>query len=217
MPRPRFEGFRRFIADRRAESGMGALLVFIASILVAAVAAGVIIQTTYMAQQSAQNVATNAISEVSSGLKILGLVGDRYNSSTGTLDTKINYLLLDMTVLSGSDPIDLRKLIIEITDGSSLATLVWGGIETSSTTPIVADATHFSVKLIRNSSGTFSVTEPIIYRGDIVRIYINATAAGLNLTTQTRLQIKIIPQPGIPSLVDTWTPDVYIGRYIVIS
>ncbi|HHC18781.1 MAG TPA: flagellin [Euryarchaeota archaeon] len=206
-----------FSIDSRAESGMGALLIFIAMMLVSAVVASVIIETSYVAQQRAQNVANNAISEISSGLKVLGIVGDRYNPASGTLDNKINYLIIDVSVHSGSDPLDLRKLVVEITDTNNLATLVWGGIETSSNTPIVADATHFSVKLIRNSSGTFSTVQPVIHHGDIVRIYVNATAAGLNISPQTRIQIKIIPQPGVPTIVDTWTPDVYIGRYIVVS
>jgi len=207
--------------DSRAESGMGALLVFIAMMLVSAVVAGVIIETSYMAQQRAQNVAENAIAEVSSGLKVLSVVGDRHNPSSATLDNKINYIIMDITVHSGSEALDLRRLVIELTDSNVLATLVWGGIETANITagetPVIADTLHFSVYPVRVVSGTFSASEPIISQGDIVRIFINASAAGLNLTPQTRIQIKLIPQPGIPTVIDRWTPDVYLGRYIVIS
>jgi len=210
-----------FSVDSRAESGMGALLVFIAMMLVSAVVAGVIIETSYMTQQRAQTVAENAIAEVSSGLKVLSVVGDRYNPVSATLDTKINYVIIDVTLHSGSEALDLRRLVIELTDGNVLATLVWGGIETANTsageTPVVADSLHFSVYPVRMLSGNFSATEPVISQGDIVRIYINASAAGLNLAPQTRIQIKLIPQPGIPTIIDRWTPDVYIGRYIVIS
>jgi len=209
-----------FSVDSRAESGMGALLIFIAMMLVSAVVAGVIIETSYMAQQRAQAVAENAIADVSSGLKVLGIVGDRYNPVNDTLDNKINYLIIDVTVHSGSEPLDLRRVVIEVTDGSVLATLVWGGIETfgdGGDIPIIADAIHFSVYPVRIVSGTFSTTEPVISQGDIVRIYINASAAGLNLEPQTRIQLKIVPQPGVPTIVDRWTPDVYLGRYIIIS
>ncbi|HHC18782.1 MAG TPA: hypothetical protein ENK81_00065 [Euryarchaeota archaeon] len=112
MARPILESFRRFIADRRAESGMGALLIFIASILVAAVAAGVIIQSTYMAQQRAQSTAELSIQDVSDGWKILSVEGEVNDDGTA-----LTHVYLKTALHAGSYPLYLRHTVIEITDG----------------------------------------------------------------------------------------------------
>ncbi|MCD6158014.1 MAG: hypothetical protein J7J75_00020 [Euryarchaeota archaeon] len=118
MVRPLVDGFRRFIASQRAESGMGALLIFIASILVAAVAAGVIIQSTYMAQQRAQSTAELSIQDVSDGWKILSVEGEV--NETGTA---LTHIYLKIALHAGSYPLDLNHTVIEITDGTHEANL----------------------------------------------------------------------------------------------
>ncbi len=202
-----------FGGDQRAESGIGALLVFIAMIMVAAVAASVLMQTTYMAQERAQQVAESAIQEVSSGFRVLSVIGDRYNYTSGTLDSKIDTLIIDVTPNAGSGPIDMRRVIIEVTDGKTLGTLSYGGIGT----PNLATAQYYVVQVLRDPKGLFTASNPIVSDGAIIRIYINASAVGLNLTTSTELIIKIIPQPGIPTTIQTITPDVYVSRYVAIT
>ena len=118
MVRPLVDGFRRLIGSQRAESGMGALLIFIASILVAAVAAGVIIQSTYMAQQRAQSTAELSIQDVSDGWKILSVEGE-----VDSQGLYLTHIFLKSALHAGSYPLDLNHTVIEITDGSHEANL----------------------------------------------------------------------------------------------
>jgi len=113
MVRPLVDGFRRLIASQRAESGMGALLIFIASILVAAVAAGVIIQSTYMAQQRAQSTAELSVQDVSDGWKVLSVEGE-----VDSQGLYLTHVFLKSALHAGSYPLDLQHTVIEITDGS---------------------------------------------------------------------------------------------------
>ncbi len=218
MPRPRFEGFRRFIADRRAESGMGALLVFIASILVAAVAAGVIIQTTYMAQQRAQTTAELSIKDVSNGFKILSVEG-KVDNTTNTL----KYIYLKVALHAGSDAIDLNNTIIEITDGTHEANLKldysWLGAANTTLTDITSAEenatanTDFTVVVLRDPNNQFSKTSPVVTQGTLLKIVISVE--GWSIGPQTEVTIKIIPKHGVPTLEEFTTPATFAGKTYV--
>lgn len=68
--------------NRKAESGIGTLIVFIAMILVAAVAAGVLIQTSSSLQSKSLDIGKKTQSEVSSGLEVVQVLGFREGSGT---------------------------------------------------------------------------------------------------------------------------------------
>ena len=73
---------RRVRMGEEAEMGVGTLLIFIAMILVAAVAAGVLVQTAYVLQQQAETTGDQALMEVATGFRILAAYGmtDLYSS-----------------------------------------------------------------------------------------------------------------------------------------
>ncbi len=106
----------KLLKNSKAQSGIGTLIVFIAMILVAAVAASVIIQTTYMAQQRAQSAAVLSIKEVSNGYNVLNVEGV-------TNGTDVNFIFIKTTLHAGSEPLSLKYAVIEISDGSHEASL----------------------------------------------------------------------------------------------
>jgi len=93
--------------DTRAVIGIGTLIVFIAMVLVAAVAASVIIQTSETLQNRAYAVGKQTIREVSSGVKIIDLIG-----YTNTDKTRIEYLAVSVSPRAGSYDIDLNETLI---------------------------------------------------------------------------------------------------------
>lgn len=87
--------------------GIGTLIIFIAMVLVAAVAASVIMQTAEQLQQRAYAVGKQTIRDVSSGVRIIGVTG-----YTDTAKTVVEYLAIAITVRAGSYDVDLNKTLL---------------------------------------------------------------------------------------------------------
>ena len=95
--------------DEKAVVGIGTLIVFIAMVLVAAVASSVIMQTGETLQQRAYSVGKQTIRDVSSGIRIIGVSG--YTDSDKTV---LQYLAIAVTPRAGSYDIDLNKTLLYI-------------------------------------------------------------------------------------------------------
>ena len=92
-------------AATRGQVGIGTLIVFIAMILVAAITAGVLINTAGLLQSQADATAEDSSAQVSNNLQIFDATGQ---FETGTVD---NPEIL-VGIGPGSDPIDLREITI---------------------------------------------------------------------------------------------------------
>ena len=93
--------------DEQAAVGIGTLIVFIAMILVAAVAASVIMQTAENLQQRAYAVGKQTIRDVSSGVQVIEVTG-----YTDVNKTKIQYLAIAISPRAGSLDIDLNRTLL---------------------------------------------------------------------------------------------------------
>jgi len=110
--------------DDRAQVGIGTLIIFIAMVLVAAVAAAVLIQTSGVLQQKAQTTGKEATKEVSSNIDLDSIEGWRggLNASSSVEDTfssQIYRLDLRASLKVGSEPVDMNQVVITITDGTT--------------------------------------------------------------------------------------------------
>jgi flagellin FlaB len=104
----------KLLKNEDADVGIGTLIIFIAMVLVAAVAAAVLIQTSGILQQKATSVGKEATSEVSSNLKIISIVADVSNENA----TKLTFAI---EVSAGGNPIDINKTKVKYIDDTSSA------------------------------------------------------------------------------------------------
>lgn len=106
---------------RKAEMGIGTLIIFIALLLVAAVAAGVLIQTAGSMQERALTTGDQAKGQISTNVRVVEVSGT--NGQDGDLE-----IIEQIVKLSpGSDEIKLTQVLMTMNTYDRTATLVYRG------------------------------------------------------------------------------------------
>ncbi len=178
--------------------GIGTLIVFIATILVAAVCAALLIYAVQLVKQSAETTITTVNAQVSTGLEVIYIRGDRCPYGNNSLEIQKTVQIIELTVRlrPGSPDIDMDHVVIYIGDGYNYAYLTLAehdcyGAEN-------ANATAYSVKVVRDTDKSFA-KDHIITDTDLITIFINVGHDGVNLTVKPEHKaiIKILPLRGI--------------------
>jgi archaellin len=175
--------------------GVGTLIIFIALLLVAAVAAGVLIQTAGSLQQKALSTGTQATGQISTNAQIIEVSG------TDGTSALVNFSAV-AKLAPGSEPIELAAVTLSMGTKNSTVTYTYSGS--------AANAINAST----NTTGTFGVTylqtgtnnqAGVLVRGDVVRIDIASIRA---ITSGEDVRINFVPKTGSPTLVIFSVPDV---------
>ncbi|MFC7058108.1 archaellin/type IV pilin N-terminal domain-containing protein [Halovenus salina] len=106
--------------SRRAQVGIGTLIVFIAMVLVAAIAAGVLINTAGFLQTQAQDTGTESTSQVADNLNVITEVGNVSSND------EINQLRLGVQPSAGADDINLAQVTLQYVSDNEFANIVVG-------------------------------------------------------------------------------------------
>ncbi|WP_406657717.1 archaellin/type IV pilin N-terminal domain-containing protein [Methanolobus sp. ZRKC2] len=188
--------------DTKAQVGIGTLIIFIAMVLVAAVAAAVLIQTSGVLQQKAQSTGKQATQEVSSNLMIKDIEGVRAKNNATSMADNISLLKMKVGLNVGSSPVDMNQVVISITDGTTTNNLIYGANDktygndmtdfnsgataaanldkllTSTGGPGANGKYFYTIGKIRDEDGSFSQGEPVMNTGDLVTVYVSTVATG---------------------------------------
>jgi len=120
-----------FNDNDRGQVGIGTLIVFIAMVLVAAIAAGVLINTAGLLQSQAEATGEESSEQVVDRVQVSSVSGSSQEVGVDGGDAEINALgedeinLIELTVLRspGADDIDLSNAIIEVFANGESGTL----------------------------------------------------------------------------------------------
>ncbi|HVL49119.1 MAG TPA: archaellin/type IV pilin N-terminal domain-containing protein [Candidatus Thermoplasmatota archaeon] len=174
----------------RGEVGVGTLIVFIAMVLVAAVAAAVLINTSGVLQQRASQTGKAATQEVSSNLKVVGIYGIR----NGTASTDDLYQLkFNVELSAGAPPLDVQKVVMRYSDGVRVREYDYSG------TPI------WTATWLRDVTGT-GATNKVMSAGDLVEFAIDVP---VEIAERKTVQVLFIPESGASIPADFTTPPTY--------
>ncbi len=159
----------------RGQVGIGTLIVFIAMVLVAAIAAGVLINTAGFLQTQAEDTGEESTEQVSDRVQVLSSIGED-TTPDGTIDT-VN---LTVQKAPGSGPILLDDVLIE-----------WLG--DSATTYTAADFNSNGVTVLDddNPRATITLTGVSLEDGD---------SADLTITTGSGAQT--VHSLNAPDIID---------------
>ena len=211
---------RSIKGDELAFVGIGTLIVFIALILVSAVAASVLIKTGETLQQRANKVGLQTTREISSGLAVIDAVGYANENKT-----YITHLALTIRPRAGSQDIDLKNTILYL-KYDRLITLTYSPEEgyvaprvgpegVFHTLNVTLNATTFGIIALHDADGS-------IYRnygmnvGDKAIIIVNLSAAfnGSGLPPRASISGSFVPEIGAPGTFDAAAPCVFTNRIV---
>ncbi len=183
------------LKNNKADVGIGTLIVFIAMVLVAAVAAAVLIQTSGVLQQKAQQTGKEATAEVASNLKISSVVG-----KTDSTNGKIQMINVTMELAAGGSSIDFSKVVVKYINETTTSTL---NLQTGSGG---ATASLFNYTEERVGSGS---ANNVLQSGDLALVTLNLSAMSQELYPRKKGTIQIIPETGTMVLKDVVAPATY--------
>jgi flagellin FlaB len=186
--------------DKRAEMGVGTMIIFIAMVLVAAVAASVLISTANKVREQAQNTGDQAINNVASGFVVQDV--------TATVDdnTTISDLTIQMRLQAGSPSINMDQVSIQFVSGDTNAMLEF--VNTAAAADGTADPALYGCD--STGSGPWATGNHVVQQGDIVTV----TLSDLTLGNSATATVKILPAYGSSTLISFVTPPFYSSTYV---
>ena len=204
--------------------GIGTLIVFIAMVLVAAVAASVIIQTSESLQNRAYAVSKQTIRDVSSGMKIIDLIG-----YTNTAKTKIEYLAISVSPRAGSYDIDLNETLVYLEFNELTVLSLAHSHSTNTVTSTVnssgifhtlnhsyLSSTNFGAVGIRDEDSSIENTYGMGTQ-DLAMIIINLTAAfpdTSGLAPGSEFYGRLVPEVGSAGIFFVSAPSAFDNRVV---
>jgi archaeal flagellin FlaB len=209
---------KKTLKNTHAEVGIGTLIVFIAMVLVAAIAASVIMQTAESLQQRAYAVGKQTIRDVSSGIRIIGVTG-----YTDVNKTRIEYLAIAITPRAGSYDIDLNKTllylelnnftILSLNTAAKAGSVSQGGVFSTLNTSLL-NATNYGVIAIHDADSSILLGNGMS-TSDQAMLIVNLTAA-LSSTNGLQpgevLEGKLVPDVGVSGIFVINAPSAFKYR-----
>jgi flagellin FlaB len=209
------KSFKKFKRDVSGAIGIGAMIVFIAMVLVAGIAASVLIQTSTRLESQAMTTGSETTEEVSGGLSVEDIVGH--------VNTDIDMLAITIRVRAGSPDIDLNHTIIEITDGSVKALLSYDYQDAAHFNSSIDDDAdlfgtgdissltneEFGIIVLEDPDSSLSQYNPVINRGDLVVLTVDTNAIFSEIPERTDVSGMVMPEIGSPGMIAFTTPASY--------
>ncbi|OYR76352.1 archaellin/type IV pilin N-terminal domain-containing protein [Halorubrum ezzemoulense] len=184
--------------EERGQVGIGTLIVFIAMVLVAAIAAGVLINTAGFLQTQAEATGEESTSQVSDRLQVVSQSGYLSDTSSGTVD----HLQFVLAQSPGADNIDLDEVSAELIgeDGQETFQLSSDEVDinifTGGSNNVMTDTSdraEVSIALTSNND-IAGVTENLGYtleEGDTLT-FTFTTPSGATTTTEIRIPSTVV-------------------------
>jgi archaeal flagellin FlaB len=183
--------------------GIGALIIFIAIILIAAVAASVLITTGGSLQQKALITGTQTEEAIASGIEAMTVVASDASQAADDHGLSTPHKVGDFKVMvrlqSGSQGLNLNNTIITVDTETSSTSLTYN--QTISSDMVSATTTQYLIYYVQ--SGT-NHEDGYLNRGDVAKIIFWVQP---EISENQLVRIKMIPRVGTYTQIEFYTPD----------
>ena len=200
--------------------GIGAMIVFIAMVLVAGIAASVLIQTSTQLEAQALATGQETTDEVAGGIAVYDIEGHVDATQTG-----IDGLAITVRTRAGSPGADLNETIIMLSDGTTKVLLVYDFADSTHFNSSVSTSDgevfgfpytgltneEFGILVIEDADSSCSRFTPVINSGDKVMIFVDTDACfgSPGIAARTDMFGYIYPEYGSPGVISFRTPSAY--------
>jgi flagellin FlaB len=190
--------------DKRGEMGVGTMIVFIAMVLVAAVAASVLISTANQVREQAQATGDQAINNVASGFIVQDVVAQVNQTTRASVDNITIYIRL----AAGSPAINLDNVVITVVSDDINMFLAYGA---------TASATAYSAtREVNIADFQWSDGSHVVGQGDMIKIVVT-DAGALGIGPNQDGEIKIMPAYGQVTLITFKTGEAFPNEFLSLK
>jgi flagellin FlaB len=194
----------------RGQVGIGTLIVFIAMVLVAAIAAGVLINTAGFLQAQSEQTGQQSSSQVSDRLQVMNTVGEVIEDTNGNI--AIGAVNMTVKKSPGADDIDLNKTTVQYIDDDQIVDLVSWQRRNS-------DGHEFLVTEIQDNDNSITNSRVLNSQEDRARITLNFSSSGsvdtsdiFSLKEGDQATIEVTSPSGGTSTETLTVPDSLSGK-----
>jgi len=166
--------------NKKAEGGIGTLILFIAMLLVAAIAAGVLIQTTGALQNKALSTGQQARTQISTHVQVISVSG------TNASDNMLDNLSAIIKLAPGSESIEFDETVIMVSTKNTMQALQYESNQSD------FENIEYIVSYMNNGTDH---RNGYLVKGDVARIDFMLPEV---LLVDQEAKFDIIPKVGIP-------------------
>ncbi len=190
---------------KKGAVGIGTLIIFIAMVLVAAIAAAVLINVSGILQQRAMATGKESIKQVSSNIVVISITGD-----TDAGRTNIENISVAITAAAGAEKIDLKYTVLQVSNAVNQTYLNYS-------TTTMAEGTYIA-DVLRDPSSIFTVDTPVIDSSALIRLRFAAANQTVPIYLPPRQQYKfvLIPEHGASVQIAGRMPEAFSSTNVDI-
>ncbi|MDX1611339.1 MAG: archaellin/type IV pilin N-terminal domain-containing protein [Candidatus Thermoplasmatota archaeon] len=188
----------------RAEVGIGTMIVFIAAVIVAAVAAAVLINTAGNLQRKASETGSETTEEVAANIFVRDIVGTVSTINSTEYVDGVDYYI---SLAPGAEAVDLTSMVVRWQHDNDLTDMEYQ----SGTCDRLASG--FCITDVKDGSGDGDAT--VLAEGDRVRIHLDLNGAAEAVATRASASVLFIPETGSPVDAGFKTPPTFGGETYV--
>jgi flagellin FlaB len=197
--------------EERGQVGIGTLIVFIAMVLVAAIAAGVLINTAGFLQSQAEATGQESTDLVSERIDVtskVGIVEDASNPSA------LQEIRVGVAGAAGADQIDLNKTTIQAVGPNGQETLTYNATSNNVATAGDIAEGEFAVQ---DSSGSYvAPSNAVLNSSNSFTIILDPAETpfgdGTNFGESDSSSLDIVSPSGATTSVELTAPDLFSNR-----